>query len=76
MTLGPRAAGPGLGPGPDRAWDRAQGSPGLGPRLQGPGPAHVSALLAIYVYIFYANLLYFVPKDNKLFQIRCREECV
>ena len=36
-----------------------------GPRLQGPGPAHVSALLAIFVYIFYANLRYFVPKDNK-----------
>jgi hypothetical protein len=55
----PRAAGPGLGPGPDRAWDRAQGSPGLGPRLPGPGPAHASALLAIYVYIFYTNLRYF-----------------
>jgi hypothetical protein len=39
-------------------------------------PAHVSALSAIYVYIFYTNLLYFVPKDNKLFQIRCPEECV
>ena len=32
------------------------GSPGLGPRLQGPYPAHVSALLAIYVCIFYVNI--------------------
>ena len=57
-SLGPSPGlpAPGLGPGPDRAWDRAQGSPGLGLRLQGPCPAHVSALLSIYVYIFYANL--------------------
>ena len=49
LGLSPGLPAPGLGPGPDPAWDRAQGSPGLGPRLQGPCPAHVSALLAIYV---------------------------
>ena len=40
-SLGPSPGlpAPGLGPSPDPAWDRAQGSPGLGPRLQGPGPA-------------------------------------
>ena len=38
-SLGPSPGlpAPGLGPGPDPAWDRAQGSPGLGPRLQGLG---------------------------------------
>ena len=76
---GPRAA---LGPvpGPVRARSQAgAGSPGLGPRLQGPGPAHVSALLAIYVSfskLIYINLRYVVPKTNKLFQIRCPEERV
>ena len=47
-SLGPSPGlpAPGLGPGPDPAWDRAQGSPGLGPRLQGPGPAGNRSLLS------------------------------
>ena len=55
-SLGPSPGlpAPGLGPGPDPAWDRAQGSPGLGPRLEGLCPAHVSALLTVYVCRFYA----------------------
>ena len=43
---------PGTGPG--QPWAR--------PRLQVPGPAHVSAALAVYVYVFYAN-----PYDFVLF---------
>ena len=47
-SLGPSAGlpAPGLGPGPDPAWDQAQGSPGLGPRLQGLGPAANRPLLS------------------------------
>ena len=47
-SLGPSPGlpAPGLGPGPDPAWDRAQGSPGLGPRLQGPSPATNRPLLS------------------------------
>jgi hypothetical protein len=42
-----REPGAALGPVPGRH----------GPRNQGPCPAHVSAVLAIYVCILYANLL-------------------
>ena len=63
-SLGPSPVLPArcLGPGPDPAWDWAQGSPGLWPRFQGLCPAHLSALLIIYVCIFYAiyrSLMYF-----------------
>ena len=37
----PRAAGPGLGTGPDRTWDRAQGSPGPGAAAGGLGSCKV-----------------------------------
>jgi hypothetical protein len=43
---GLRAAGPGLGPGPDRAWDRAQGS--LGPLRD--AWAHVRCMSVVCVY--------------------------
>ena len=66
-----------LEPGPELPWARSQarsgpgprpgaGSPGLGPRLQGPGPAHVSALLTMYVCIFFANLCDFTGFYNIL----------
>ena len=48
-------AAPGPWPGPEAL---------VGPRLQGPGLAHKSALLAIYVYSkqIYSSPGYFVPK--------------
>ena len=54
---GPWSLGPNPGlhwaravPGLVQAWSQARASrPGLGPRLQGPGPAYVSALLAKYI---------------------------
>ena len=54
------------GPGPAPGWSKARaGSPGLGPRLQGLCSGHVSALLAIHVYIFYADneneIIYMIP---------------
>jgi hypothetical protein len=49
----------GLGPSPDPAWDRAQGSPGLEPSHQGPCPAHVSTMLAVRKFtLFYFMLPY------------------
>ena len=54
----------GSGPGP-RPWTQARGrQPWAQPQAPGPGPAHVSGLLAIYVHIFYTNLRYFTPKKN------------
>ena len=71
-----------LGLSPGLPWVRSQagsepgprpgpGSSGLGPGLRETGPAHVHALLAIYIYIFYGNLHHFLPRYNTLFQIRC-----
>ena len=57
-----------LDPSPGLPWARSQagsgpgprpGSPGLGPRLQVPYPAYVSALLAIYV-CDYSTLIYVI----------------
>ena len=56
-SLGPSPGlpAPGLGPGPDPAWDRAQGSPGLGPRLQGPSPAANRPLMSANRPLMSAN---------------------
>ena len=45
-------------PGPDWSWDRAQGSPGLGPILQGLGLSHVSALLSIHVFMYILYVMF------------------
>ena len=73
LELGPkpRSAGPGLVPGLDRAWERAQGSSGLWPRLQGLGAAHdiVSALFAMHV-IRQSVFLYVIFFDCLLFDLQ------
>lgn len=67
----PELPAPGLGPGPDRAWVRAQGSPRLRPWLRGSGPPlTVTLILTADRPLLFTNrpLLYLMSLNCRLFQ--------